>query len=168
MKIWLLLLAFLATITVLSACNNRSGDSLQVVSTLTNTPWPDPVIATSTPLPPKVNSSSQKLITPTQSHESSVPTGDNTVQSQSDLERCGLILPLTSLPSEPANIRYDIDVPADMLPVEALPALERLISAPETVALVAFEIGRENYKNGAKKTSILNLIRLLFGKNIEN
>ncbi len=32
---------------------------------------------------------------------------------------------------------------------------------------IAFEIGEENYKSGAKKTSITDLIRLIFGKNIE-
>ncbi len=33
---------------------------------------------------------------------------------------------------------------------------------------IAFEIGEENYNKGAKKTSFISLIKLLFGKTIEN
>ncbi len=144
MKIRLILLFFLATITILSGCA-KEDDSRQMTGTLTNTPWPDPATATATPHPPTAYRATPEIILPSGTQESSsTPEGENTFQSQSTLDRCGLLLPLASGPTEPANISYDIEIPAEMLPSEALPALERLISAPETVALVAYEVGRES------------------------
>jgi hypothetical protein len=163
MKIRIIGLLLLTTVTILSGCN-RLDDSRQMAGTLTNTPRPDPVTATATPLPPKEYIASPESIIPSPTQESRVPEGEDTFQTQSTLDRCGLLLPLTSAPTEPVNTSYDIEIPADMLPIEALPALERLISAPETVALVAYEVGRESqgvYHNPDVPMPLASVVKII-------
>ena len=65
----------------------------------------------------------------------------------SDYERgelCGQLLPLTTLNNPPKTTTLpEISLDENEIPPEVIPALNRLIEAPETVGVAAFEIGRE-------------------------
>lgn len=60
-----------------------------------------------------------------------------------DIVPCGVVLPLLAESSEPVTAELpEVEIP-DSVPEAARPALERLLEAPETVGLVAYQIGFE-------------------------
>ena len=163
MKIWQLLLAFLVATMVLTSCNS-DGDSLSMASRQANPDGLYSETVTNIPVTPKAFSTPPKVIVENKEPENGVAEDENADQSLLGLERCGLILPLISESTEPEDISHDINIPDGMLPNEALPALERLISAPETVALVAYELGRETqgvYHNANLPMPLASVVKIV-------
>lgn len=70
----------------------------------------------------------------------SAPIG--TWPAKSDQTACGVLLPLLA-EERPANDRLAPGNMREVVPESAQPAFDRLVEAPESVGLVAFEIGRE-------------------------
>ncbi len=81
---------------------------------------------------------------------------------------CGVFLPnLDQSPIEPLSSLRSSDVDLNSVPAAAQPALQRMLSSPGSVGLVAFEVGREDqgiYFNAdtamplASVTKIINLV----------
>lgn len=60
-------------------------------------------------------------------------------------QSCGQILPLASINGTPGVVGLPaVQLDETTIPQEAWPAVERMLEAPETVGLAAFEIGRES------------------------
>ena len=56
--------------------------------------------------------------------------------------RCGVLLPVVSPASEPAATELDTTQSLDAVPEAARPAVRRMLEAPETVGLAAYETGQ--------------------------
>jgi hypothetical protein len=77
---------------------------------------------------------------------------------------CGLLLtfPSPELPENRSSL--DIEVPEGLVPEAALPALNRLIEAPDTVGLAAFQIGREDdgvYFNADQPMPLASVVKIV-------
>jgi D-alanyl-D-alanine carboxypeptidase len=74
-------------------------------------------------------------------------------------------LPLTSPPGQATSLQFEGEA-ADLtsIPEVARPALERLLSAPETVGLAAFQIGRESegvYLNADARMPLASVVKII-------
>ncbi|HSG17977.1 MAG TPA: serine hydrolase [Anaerolineae bacterium] len=92
------------------------------------------------------------------------PAATATWPAGSDEVPCGVLLPI--LPADQALTDHlTPGGPAlELVPDAALPALERLIAAPETVGLAAFEIGRESdgaYLNPDAPMPLASVVKII-------
>jgi len=81
-----------------------------------------------------------------------------------DLDPCGLLLPLTRPSSSVVKNLSSPEIPNGLVPDSALPALERLFEAPETVGLAAFELGRESegvYLNAESPMPLASVVKII-------
>jgi hypothetical protein len=80
------------------------------------------------------------------------------------LPPCGILLPFPE-PELPENSTPpDIDIPQGLVPDAALPALNRMIAAPGTVGLAAFQIGREDdgvYLNADQSMPLASVVKIV-------
>ena len=93
------------------------------------------------------------------------PTPTATWPAVSAQAPCGVLLPLTSLPGQASSLQFEGEA-SDLasVPDSALPALERLLSAPETVGLAAFQIGRESegvYLNAEAPMPLASVVKIV-------
>ncbi|HUS94864.1 MAG TPA: serine hydrolase [Patescibacteria group bacterium] len=159
----LLSFTMLVLMTILTGCGNPV-DLSPVDGTQTNTPRSDQATAIVTPQTTMASSPSPEIFTTPQPQESDIPIGEDTIHNEADVDRCGLLLPIVSLPAEPQKLAKNFDIPTDMVPDEALPALERLVSAPESVALVAYQVGRESegvYHNAEQPMPLASVVKII-------
>ncbi len=100
-----------------------------------------PVTSTSapfhTPIPLPLHTLTPPHPTPPKPHHN-----HTTTQPHNDTP-CGLLLPLQPASAGPAVTRLEAEIPDDLVPPTARPALQRLLSAPEAVGLAAYVVGRE-------------------------
>jgi D-alanyl-D-alanine carboxypeptidase len=156
-------IALVLALVSLSAC---SRDAV-------STPLPTPIAEATSPI-----SATETIdiypITTAISAESLESTGTPIINTpaytplDNGLDPCGVILPITIANEEqPASALKSSEVDLERVPSEARPALRRIMSAPSSVGLVAFEIGNEEdgiYFNAdssmplASLTKIVNLV----------
>ncbi len=163
MKVGLLSITFFVLISVLAGCNNPVDLTL-ADDTQTNTPRPDQATAIVTPQSTMPTSPSSDVFSNPQPAEKEILADKELIPNEVDLDRCGLLLPLISPPSEPQKLAKNFNIPPDMLPDAALPALERLISAPGTVSLVAYQVGRESegiYHNADQAMPLASVVKII-------
>ncbi len=81
-----------------------------------------------------------------------------------DLVPCGTILPLIP-PEKPLISNLDQhSIPAGLVPDAAYPALQRILQAPDTVGLAAFEVGRESegvFLNADAPMPLASVVKIL-------
>ncbi|MGB3713412.1 MAG: serine hydrolase [Candidatus Promineifilaceae bacterium] len=115
--------------------------------------------------PPQSTAISTESPAPTSRPIISTPTES---AADTGIVPCGILLPILGENEErPTSALVATDVDLDSAPSAARPALQRILSAPESVGLVAYEIGREGegiYFNAdtpmplASLTKIVNLV----------
>ncbi len=80
-------------------------------------------------------------------------------------ELCGQLLPLTTFKNTPETITLPaISLDETRIPSEVKPALLRLIDAPDTVGVAAFEIGRESegfYLNPDEPMPLASVVKII-------
>lgn len=143
MKRWHLLLLSVIVIILLAGCSDRR-EPLQtdIIQTLRPDSGPLPTASTAPQPENTIASTSQVIETPAPEE---LGRGEQDIAAiLSDVEVCGLILPISSGPSNPSDSPGQVDVSIDTFPEAVRPAIERIFSAPESVSLVAYEIGRES------------------------
>ena len=141
------LLVLLALLLSLAGCadtdenppaNNVSGISEQTPAAgITATSPP------SAPSPPALNAAITPDTDPAPGETGPEPTHTATWPAESGQAPCGVFLPLQPVVQPLTSHLVSSGPASDLVPEEARPALERLLAAPETVGLAAFEIGRE-------------------------
>lgn len=130
--------------TTLAACS-EDQDVPNVPPTLAVS---DPVTATSTP--PTVTSTPASSAADSGAEQGPEgetplpPTATATWPAASAQVPCGVILPILSSGPQPATMTFDEQSARLPVPDSARAAYERLLSEPESVALVAYEVGRES------------------------
>ncbi|UCG23687.1 MAG: serine hydrolase [Chloroflexota bacterium] len=143
--IWLIL-GLLSFISI--GCAGKDVDASKEATERAIEPSPTPGVtgtssATATDTPAAVETFTADNGQLTES-STSRPTATAAWPAESDQVPCGRLLPLLAAEQAPTD-RLAAGGPAlDLAPEAARPALERLLSAPETVGLAAFEIGSES------------------------
>ena len=143
----------------------------------TSTPVSPPQIKqkTSTRLPeqsgetPTITPTEEIQATPYEEPEKSEPdinepTAVSTVASENPGIPCGVLLPLIPEETELVHSLPNTSAPDDLVPAGALPALERILSAPSTVGLAAFQIGREEegvYLNADAPMPLASVVKIV-------
>jgi D-alanyl-D-alanine carboxypeptidase len=104
----------------------------------------------------------QGTVTP-QFESTQVITSEVPLAEQSNV--CGILLPVVGEVGDAEVLELPaVSIPIEDVPLEAQPALLRLISAPETVGLVAFEIGRESeglYINDQVPMPLASVVKII-------
>jgi D-alanyl-D-alanine carboxypeptidase len=122
------------------------------------TPTTPPVIVQETPataiqLTPTVTS---PALTPTLRVQTPVPTGEPAP--------CGVILPILTESAVPVTAELpEVEIPENV-PEEARPALQRLLDAPETVGLAAYQLGYEAnglYHNADVPMPLASVVKII-------
>jgi D-alanyl-D-alanine carboxypeptidase len=134
-----------ASLWLVSACDQGHSSDPETPSTA-------PPTSSSVLVTPALSSTTPAL-TPTTSMEVGIePTGPATgtpepppvAEHNPSEEICGVLLPhRLEDAAEPIRELPPLRPDAGPIPTEALPAWQRLVAAPETVGLAAFEVGRE-------------------------
>ncbi len=79
-------------------------------------------------------------------------------------QRCGLLLPIVGDKQGIESSRISGEFDDGLVPEPAMPALQRIVSSPQSVALVAFEIGNEAqgiYHNGESLMPLASVVKLV-------
>lgn len=111
-------------------------------------PTPEPAqtsvttaVSTATTPPPEILETPTAQPQPTATSAPPTPRPTTQIQASSNSAPCGVTLPI--LAESPESITADlpeVEIP-ETVPESALPALQRLLDAPETVGLAAYQIG---------------------------
>ncbi len=121
---------------VLAACGRSDG--LPTVA-----PLETAVSPTITPLPEVQATPTAELLPTRTLTPESTPTTPVQTAVGTDIVPCGVILPILSESSPSVTAELPEVVIPDTVPEAARPALERLLEAPDTVGLAAYQIGFE-------------------------
>lgn len=101
-----------------------------------------------------------RLIAPEVTETTAVPSNS----SNATLIPCGVLLPFPSPEFHQNRSPLDIEIPKDLVPEAALPALNRMIEAPDTVGLAAFQIGSEEdgvYLNADQPMPLASVVKIV-------
>jgi D-alanyl-D-alanine carboxypeptidase len=77
---------------------------------------------------------------------------------------CGILLPFPAAGLPEKRSPLDIEIPQGLVPDAALPAVNRLIAAPGTVGLAAFQLGREEdgvYLNADQPMPLASVVKVV-------
>jgi len=160
------ILALLLFICIGCAGNNVDAPNEARTRTVEASPTPRVTVASTTTItgtPAPVETITADLSQPTEA-AAFQPTATATWPAGSDQVPCGVLLPV--LPAGQAltdNLR-PAGPALDLAPEAARPAVERLLSAPETVGLAAFEIGRESdgvYLNPDAPMPLASVVKII-------
>lgn len=122
---------------------------------------------------PTVTSSEIPSLTPTKVFEAEPSplapsatraTAGSLNATASTLPPCGILLPFPEPKSIEDSTPLDIDVPQGLVPDAALPAFTRMVEAPETVGLAAFQIGQEEdglYINADRPMPLASVVKII-------
>ncbi|MFZ0549099.1 MAG: serine hydrolase [Candidatus Promineifilaceae bacterium] len=163
-------LILFSLLLILAACREPAAP------TAVSSPTLSPLSSTATSLPTEVQETPSSLLEPTSIVTSPVPTATSATQLSvsSNITPCGVILPVLSQSTVPVTAELpEVEIP-DTVPEDVRPALQRLLDAPDTVGLAAYQIGYEAdgvYLNAdvpmplASVVKIINLIAYAEGAN---
>lgn len=145
-------LAFLwLALSLLAACREGNGSTAMVTATPATAPKvsapqgePGPSPTAVRPTLPAVATPDQVATATREPAPTLTPGADRGPFADGEELRCGLLLPVVPAPAATAAVtRLDSSQSLETIPETARPAVARLLAAPETVGLVAYEIGRE-------------------------
>lgn len=167
----LTMLLFVAALGMLAACNEQgeAGPVPEVtpaepVEQATTTPLSEPSPATASPAPAGAGSSND-LPNPDQTIQALTPTA--TWPAAGAQVPCGVLLPILPTGPQPAALRFSEQATDLPVPEAARPAFDRILAAPETVGLAAFQVGREaegvflNADSPMPLASVVKIINLI-------
>jgi D-alanyl-D-alanine carboxypeptidase len=163
-----LLLALIVMMAILAGCTeapeNTSPNAAPAIAEQTPAPTAGVNAPTTSPEPISPTTEATPNGESTRGPAAHAPTHTATWPAESGQAPCGILLPLV-----PAGRPLTSSVPSsgpalDLVPESARPALERLLAAPETVGLAAFEIGYEGegaYLNRDAPMPLASVVKII-------
>lgn len=100
-----------------------------------------PPSATASPLPAMAPATGTPFPVPSPTAAVTVDPGPYPAAGE---ERCGVLLPVVAQAAEPAAREMDVTQSLDAVPEAARPAVRRMLQAPESVGLAAYETGNDS------------------------
>jgi D-alanyl-D-alanine carboxypeptidase len=164
----LILLLLVAAQGALVACSNGKGDAPEPDVNMTGTGQPGTVTPVSD-LPqlaaaPSPTTSMAADDLPESSQTPQPPTATATWPAVGAQVPCGILLPILADDPQPVARKFD-DLAAELsLPEAARPAYERILAAPETVGLAAFQVGQESegvYLNADVPMPLASVVKII-------